>query len=372
MRLESLRLCGYRNLQEVQFTPHVGVNIVFGDNAQGKTNLIEAIWMLTGAKSFRPGRERDLIQKGAAQARVEGAFFAQDRHQTAAITLGDKRGVQLNGVEKKSASALAGSFCCVVFSPAHLSIVKDGPQLRRRFLDGAICQIRPQFITALYQYRQALAQKNALIKDLYKNAELYDLLAVFDEKLCQLGVRVYQMRRRYFAALSSWAGQIYSGLSGGRETLTLCYDSVFSGDEQALDAPQLQQLYSQRLQEAKKDDLRAGYSTVGVHRDDLRFLIGGLDCRLYGSQGQQRSVALALKLAEGYLLREFIGETPVMLLDDVMSELDPSRQNYILNHLEDAQVFITCCDRAPIEQLLTGRAFYMKSGHLEPCGSEED
>lgn len=366
MKVASLAAQGYRNLAPLSFSPDPGVNVICGDNAQGKTNLIEAIWNFTGAKSFRPCKERDYVQKGAQGALLTLAFSAQGREQSAKLRYGDRREILLNGVAKASPAELAGTFCCVVFSPAHLSIVKEGPAVRRRFLDGAICQVRPRYIHVLYQYKKALSQKNAVLKELYKNGAAYDLLDVFDDAIAAWGAQIWRTRRRYLAKMGAHACAIYAGLASRREQLAVDYKSFLSLSPDT-PLPQVSAAYREALAAARSEDTGAGFSTLGVHRDDFSLQIDGLDAKVYGSQGQQRSAALALKLAEGYLLEEVSGETPVMLLDDVMSELDQSRQHYVLNHLEGAQVFITCCDAGHFEGLLSGRVFRMEAGQLAPA-----
>lgn len=365
MKVLSLSAEGYRNLSAVSIFPDEGVNVICGDNAQGKTNLIEAIWNFTGAKSFRPSKERDFVKKGERAATISLSFSAQGREQSAKLRYGERREIFLNGVSKTTPAELAGNFCCVVFSPAHLSIVKEGPSVRRRFLDGAICQVRPRYIHVLYQYKKALSQKNAVLKELYKNGAAYDLLDVFDESIAAWGAQIWRTRVRYLNKLGQSACAIYEGLSSSREKLAVGYKSFLSLSPD-IPLSQVQGAYREMLRTVRADDTGAGFSTLGVHRDDFSLQIDGLDAKVYGSQGQQRSAALALKLAEGYLLKEVSGETPVMLLDDVMSELDQGRQRYILNHLEGAQVFVTCCDASHFEGLLSGKVFRMERGALSP------
>ncbi len=364
MRVEKLAFSGYRNLQEGEWIPSAGVNIVYGDNAQGKTNLLEAVWLFTGGRSFRGARDSELVGFGKEKASLHLEFYAQERMQEAEITIQKRRSAVLNGVPQPAASRLTGRFCAVVFSPAHLSLIKDGPEERRRFLDAAYCQLRPGYISSLSEYTRTLAQRNALLKDarasvLPRNA-CEDMLDVWDRKLAQAGSRLMTAREAYVRKIQPLAAAIYDGLSGGRERFSLCLREVGESDGKAC-TPEW--LFSQ-LQTARQADLAAGFTTVGPHRTDLEVHINDMSARVFGSQGQQRSAVLALKLAEASILREVTGEQPVALLDDVMSELDVFRQDYILNHIHDWQVFITCCDPAAIRRLDGGSVYRVENGHI--------
>lgn len=360
MQIDRLSWEGFRNLEAGSLAPVTGVNILYGDNAQGKTNLLEAIWLFTGGRSFRGARDSELVRIGGEKAQVSLSFTAADRQQEAEITIEKRRSAVLNGVPKSSAAQLAGVFCAVVFSPAHLSLIKDGPEGRRRFLDAAYCQLRPGYLHTLAEYNRALTQRNALLKESRFRRDSADLLEVFDEKLAQLGARVSLARCAYIARLQPVACSIYDGLSGGREQLAISYR--FAADGMTADRETLVSQLREALQNRRKEELAAGCTLIGPHRDDLEVTIGGLPARSFGSQGQQRSAVLALKLAEASVLREVTGEQPVALLDDVMSELDVSRQDYILNHIHGWQVFITCCEPSAVMRLAGGRTFHIQNG----------
>ena len=358
MRIISLTADGYRNLSVPKLRPEEGVNIFYGDNAQGKTNLLEAVWLFTGGRSFRGAKDRELVGFSRTDARLSLRFFAEEREQQAAITVAGRRQAELNGIPQRTPAALAGHFCAVVFSPAHLTLVKDGPEARRRFIDAAYCPLRPAYVRTMTEYVPALAQRNALLRSGYADAAL---LAPWDEQVAALGARVTAARRAYVRRLAPAASAIYRGLSGDKEELSVGYDSPLPETDTAAVAAALYDA----LTAHRGDDLAAGFTTCGPHRDDLSLAINGLSARRFGSQGQQRSVVLALKLAEAAILREVTGEPPVVLLDDVMSELDPSRQDYILNHLTGWQVFITCCDPAAIVRSTGGAAFKVSAGTIE-------
>lgn len=355
MHIVSLAADGFRNLAPTVLDPDRGVNIFYGDNAQGKTNLLEAIWLFTGGRSFRGAKDRELVAFSGDCARLALRFFAEEREQEAKLTVAGRRQAERNGISLRSPTELAGRFCAVVFSPAHLSLVKDGPEARRRFLDAAYCPLRPAYIRTMAEYARALAQRNALLRSGTAEAAL---LAPWDEQVAALGARVAAARRAYIRRLAPAAYAIYRGLSGDKEELSVSYDTPLP----EADTPEVAAALYDALCAHRRDDLAAGFTTCGPHRDDLTLTINGLSARRFGSQGQQRSVVLALKLAEAAILRDVSGEPPVVLLDDVMSELDPSRQDYILNHLSGWQVFITCCDPAAIVRSTGGAAFRVSAG----------
>ena len=364
MLVTRLAFENFRNLETGELRPVPGVNIVYGSNAQGKTNLLEAFWFFTGGRSFRGARDAETVAFGEREAKLRMAFTAADREQEAEITVSRRRSAVLNGVAQSAASHLAGHFCAVVFSPAHLSLIKDGPEERRRFLDAAYCQLRPGYIRVLGDFHRVLSQRNALLKDLRAGFGDERLLDVWDERLAQAGAQVFAARTAYVRKLREPAGGIYAGLAGGREAFSLRYESA-AGEEG--DSPgQARERLAEQLHDSRAADRAAGFTTVGPHRDDLVVEISGLSARTYASQGQQRSAVLALKLAEASVLREVTGEQPVALLDDVMSELDLSRQDYILNHIHGWQVFLTCCDPSAVMRLTAGRAFHVEAGRVTP------
>lgn len=369
MRVRSLCFENYRNLLPGEFSPQNGVNVIWGSNAQGKTNLLEAMWLFTGGHSFRGSRDSDLIrreQDGSSRenARLVLAFTGGGREQQAEIRLQNgRRSATLNGVGKRTASSLVGAFCAVVFSPEHLSLVKDGPSQRRSFLDSAICQLRPSYAGLLTQYGRTLQQRNTLLKDIPRHRELLDTLEIWDERLAGFGAGIMEERERYIGKLAPEAGKIYRGISRQKEELGLQYQITAMPQEEGAS---YRQAMLDALRRCRRDDLGAGFTTVGPHRDDLLLVINGAAARVFGSQGQQRSAVLALKLAEAAVLEETIGEPPVVLLDDVMSELDTSRQEYLLNHLQGRQIFITCCDPSSVRLLEQGGVFQVQEGQILP------
>lgn len=355
MKVLSLTARGFRNLEPLRFTPHEGLNVICGENAQGKTNLLEAMWLFTGGRSFRGAKDAELIRVGEEQAEIGLSFFSQEREQTAEMTLrGGVRRASLNGVPKKGMAELVGRFCAVIFSPEHLSLVKGGPVERRAFLDSALCQVRPSYAALFSRYRHTLNQRNALLKDIARHAELLDTLPIWDERLCRYGEAIVRERRAYLERFSPLAASHYEGISRGREQLELSYEASFSGD------------LTQALRHARREDLRSGHTSVGPHRDDVVIRLSGMAARSFASQGQQRSAVLAMKLAEAGVLAQACGEEPVVFLDDVLSELDAARQEYLLRQLHGRQVFLTGCELpGVVPDGGDGRLFLMEHGVLQ-------
>ncbi len=356
MNVLSLQVSGFRNLSDTSIEPQSGMNVFYGDNAHGKTNLLEAIWMMTGGKSFRGSKDHELVGFGKDTARIRTDFEAGHRRQVIDMTIDKRRKASLNGLPLATVKRLTGQFCAVIFSPDHLTLVKEGPEGRRRFTDAACCQLRPLFMPVLADYTRVLTQRNRLIKSMRSGEQAFDeyLLDTFDERLAESGAQVRRFRKEYIEALSPHATAVYDGLSRGREQLTLRYEPQ-ECDKTAL---------YEALKVSRVTDMKAGFTTVGPHRDDIDILISDTSARLYASQGQQRSAVLSLKLAESTLLSQSYNEKPIILLDDVMSELDSSRQEYILNHIDGFQVFVTCCDPAAIEKLAGGSIYHIENGRV--------
>lgn len=362
MLVKRLHLQNFRNLEEIEIEPAEGVNVIFGENAQGKTNLLESIWLFTGCKSFRSHRDREMVGFDAPFARNELRFFACGREQDAILYIDQKRTAMKNGVTLKSPAELIGDFYAVVFAPTHLALVKEGPLFRRRFLDTALCQLKPGYAKSLAKYNHTLTQRNALLKDIQYHPELLDTLEAWDDRLSSYGAAVVSERVKYTALLSESSAEIYAGLSGNREKLKINYISNFGGYDG--DAYAIKEMLKQRLLETRRDDIFNKMTVAGPHRDDLQIQIDALSARSFASQGQQRSAALAMKLSEANIIKQKTDEEPIILLDDVMSELDENRQDYILNHLGGRQVFITCCDPTAVLRLCEGRTFHIEEGRV--------
>ena len=364
MTVDLIKTENFRNIESMVFTPEKGVNVIYGENAQGKTNILEGIWLFTGCKSFRSAKDNDLIKFDRELSKLEITFNDGVREKKANISIGrNKKKAFLNGVELEGTAELIGQFYSVIFSPAHLSLIQDGPVFRRKFLDTAICELKPKYSEYLANYKRTLMQRNALLKDLYMNADLYDMLDSFDDMLARYSAVVISERLSYIKTLSRHCEEIYAGISENREKISVSY----SRNEYLNTDLQVRDLYINeldKLKDARKQDVILKTTSVGPHRDDIEIKINGNSARVYGSQGQQRSCALSLKLSESEIIKNSTGQMPVTLLDDVMSELDEKRQDYVLNHITDRQVFLTCCDPSQVLRMCGGKSFLIKEGKI--------
>ena len=353
MRIKSLKIENFRNIKDIQIFPSDEMNVIYGENAQGKTNIIEGIWLFTGAKSFRGAKDEELKRFSCEKARLKIEFEAQKIEKTAQIEINDKRIACLNEKPLKSVSHLAGKFNAIIFSPTDLRLLSDGPKVRRKFLDMAICQLYPTYIEILRGYTKAVTQRNKILKDFKNNSSVLPLLDVFENEIAVSGEKIIKYRLRYIEILKEFIPEIYKGISNGRENLEIEYISSNTGENLLTD-----------LKNSRKEDMFTYKTSVGPHRDDLEFKINGISAKNFGSQGQKRSVALSLKLAEAEILKKTTGEYPICLLDDIMSELDPKRQNFILNHIKEMQTFLSCCDPETLKNLKEGKRFQIKSGEV--------
>lgn len=353
MKILSFSCRDFRNLQNIDISFFDEMNVICGENAQGKTNLLEGIWLFTGIKSFRGAKDSALLRFGCEKADLNLTFLAEGIENEAQIEIKEHRAATFNNNRLKTPSLMAGKFNATVFSPNDLGLVRDGPAVRRRFLDIAIGQLYPSYISAVKNYMRAVTQRNQIIKDYRYDGTLSVMLDVFEDEIAANGEKITGIRKKYIDRLGEFLPAVYDGLSSGKERLETEY--ISSCGEEDL---------RQALKNSRKNDMFTGTTSIGPHRDDIEFKINGVSARNYGSQGQKRSVALALKLAEAEVINKVSGEYPVFLLDDVMSELDPERQNYILNHIKGIQSFITCCDPSNVERLKTGKIFEMRNGRI--------
>lgn len=366
MRVTGLKVSRFRNISELELSPCPGINIIYGENGQGKSNLLEAIWLFTGAGSFRQSKLHEMIQIGESGSLLQLEFADAQREQTGWMKLSSRKEVQFNRIPCRSQSETAGHFYGVVFSPSDLDLIQGGPKFRRQFCDDAISQLRPQYAEYLDGYRKVLEQRNSLLKEILRQPSLQETLFLWDEQLARLGTIISLYRKDYLHKLGRFCQPLYQGISGGKETFSLGYRSSAFEELDTLIGytPQTVAFYQQKLTEGLENDLRQGSTSVGIHRDDLEIQVNGLSVRVYGSQGQQRSSVLAMKFGEASMIRRITGEQPVLLLDDVMSELDAGRQAYILNHIKDTQVFLTCCDPVGPLRMKEGKSFHIQKGEL--------
>lgn len=366
MKLNKLELNCYRNINHLELYPCQTINVIYGENAQGKTNIIESLWLFTGNNSFRGSKMNELIQFNCDYSKVEIRFEDKKREQNASFLFSNKKKIKLNQVELKSQLELNGNFYAVVFSPADLTFIKEGPKNRRKFIDMAISQIKPQYKNYLLTYEKLIEQRNALLKSSNQYPNLRKDIDIWDIQLSKIGTIISIYRNDYIKKMLAVAKDIYKGLSSKREEFFIKYistiyeniDDIIVYDDKQVEC------YYDKLKESFENDIRQGYTTCGIHRDDLEIYIDGYLVKNYGSQGQQRSSVITLKLSEAGLLKRITGENPIILLDDVMSELDEKRQDYILNHVREMQVFITCCDVTNTVRLINGRLFHIEKGKI--------
>ena len=362
MIVQELSFENFRNLKNNTIRPADRVNVIYGENAQGKTNLLEALWLFCGGHSFRGAKESEMVGFDKSFFRLSMVFNSGGREQSADIAFArDRKVIHLNGVERASSSYLTEVFSAVVFSPEHLTLIKRGPNIRRRFLDAAICQHRVRYASMLSKYMQILNQRNALLKDIYKHKELKETLSIWDDSLAVIGAQILKERFDYLKRLREPAKIFHRGISREKEELEITYLSTEKAEEDdSIEILREKQLKA--FQSSRHEDYSSGYTSIGPHRDDLDIRINGISARRYGSQGQQRSAVLSLKLSEAQLLFEKNEERPIILLDDVLSELDNARQDFLLNKVDGYQVFVTCCEENNKEQLQNGKVFFLSDG----------
>ena len=360
MIVESYSASHYRNLRDLALEPVPGVNVIFGENGQGKTNIIESIWMFTGCHSFRTHKCQELVEKTQKQAKLRLCFSAHGMTNDAALRIDQKREFTYNGVAKDSPRRILGEFQSVVFTPSTLRIVEDAPSARRRFLDIAISMIKPAYSAHLLKYNKIMDNRNALLRQIAGGLAPETYLDPWDEELSREAAKLTQYRLHYVDDLARIAGEIHREISGGKETLRLEY--LQSSKSISVDEYEQAESIFMAMQKSRETDLRRMATCVGPHKDDLSIQIDDLSARVYGSRGQQRSSALALKLAEAYIIKESSGEYPVILLDDVMSELDSSRQTFLLEYLKSWQVFLTCCDLSHYSKIKNCKVFHIQNG----------
>ncbi len=367
MIIKKINIDGFKNLCGVEILPEEKVNVIFGENAQGKTNLIEAIWLGSGAKSFRTSRQTDLIGFERDIARIDVLFKDGFREQKISITLQKstkERKILLNGVKQRSLSNLFGVLKCVVFTPEDLELSKGSPDIRRSFIDLCISQIKPSYAKTVAKYETVLMQRNTLLKNISLGISKPDELEVWNTQLSRLGSYISVLRYNYTKKLGIFSGSLYSEISKQREEMTLQYQStVFDDLENQTDYNgEMADIFMRALERTQNEDIRLGFTTLGVHRDGILINIGGISAREYGSQGQNRSAALCLKLGQAYILYEETKDMPIILLDDVLSELDKSRKDFVLSQISRMQIFITCCE--PIDKV-AGAVFEVESGKVK-------
>ena len=379
MYIEKLKLKNYRNYNEIEVNFDKNINIVYGNNAEGKTNLLESIYMCSTSKSHKNSKESEIINFKEKEAHIK-IFFKKESIKNKEIIIDiqlnkeSKKGIAVNGVKVEKLSEFLGLFNVIMFAPEDLNIIKDGPNIRRKFLDFEICQIDKLYVTALNNYNKTLNQRNALLKDinttvLGNRKDLIDMIDTYDEKLVEYGCEVIEKRKQNISKLATLIKDIHYKISEQKETLIIDYENDIVGamkknvgamqcepveeatqceparsrelcERQEID--EFKKNYLQKLKETRDTDIKNQYTLVGPHRDDISFRIEDKDIRKFGSQGQKKTAAISLKLSELEIIKEKINDTPVLLLDDVFSELDETRQKLLVSNLKNIQTIITC------------------------------
>ena len=366
MTVNQITLDFFRNYVHGEAQFHPGVNVIAGDNAQGKTNLLEAVAYLSSATSHRARYDRELIRHGVDHAFLKAEVASRGRSIVLEADLhrGARRQLRSNGVKLKTAGELSGILNTVLFCPEDLYLIREGAEARRRFLDGCICQLRPRYAQALAEYRRLYQHKTRILKDGEQHPSLLDALDDFSLRMAQCGAVIVHYRAHFVRRLVEAAPPIHADCSGGRERLGLRYETVSTvTDPEAPPRVILPQLLAH--QEAHREaEIAARTCLSGPHKDELAVEIDGACAKTYASQGQTRTAALALKLAARDIFRLETEEWPVLLLDDVLSELDARRQEFVLNRITSGQVFITCCEEEKLARLKDGKAFRVKDGTL--------
>lgn len=365
MIIQNLSLQGFRNYENFQCDFSPGVNLIVGQNAQGKTNLLEAICYLSRGAAFRTRREAELIRFGADFAELSACVNSYGREQTLrAVLFASRRPRQLflSGVKKSTREELDGVLNTVLFCPEDLLVLKKGAAERRKLLDDALCQLRPKYAKALEEYKRLLAQKAAALRDRFDRPEMLELLPDYNERMAQTGAIIVTTRAKYLRQLTELAAAHHAAFSGGSETLTLRYQTVSTVTEPTASVKEVYEQLKEHQQSHYRAEIESMQCLSGPHKDDFEAALNELPMKAFASQGQTRTAAISLKLAERDLFEADTGELPVLLLDDVLSELDPGRQDFVLNRIRTGQVFITCCEQDKVTDI--GKTIRIEEGRL--------
>ncbi len=365
MRIDRLELEGFRNygLSAAEFSP--GINVVVGGNAQGKTNLLEAVFVLTQGRSFRTRFTKELIGFGKDFAALRAGIFSENREQSLEIRLlqNGRKQLFVNGVKQKGPGEFAGKLVAVLFSPDDLYLIKEGSAARRRLMDGAICQLRPRYGAILSEYHRLCAGKTRILRDFRDKPDLLDMLPAYERRMAEMGAQLIFYRAAWVEKLRAAAEKVHEDFSGGKERLELSYKTVSTIPAPlGLRPAELVPLLLAHQESHREAEKATGSLLSGPHKDDIEILLDGRPAKAFASQGQTRTAALSIKLAERELCQADTGEWPVLLLDDVLSELDAKRQDFVLNRVRGGQVIITCCEDMSISEKTGGRVIGIRAG----------
>ncbi len=367
MNIKTIALEGFRNYKSFSAEFSDRVNVIIGRNAQGKTNLLEAVYYLTAGRSFRSRSDREMISFNSDNARILAETFRDGREHKLEISLSrtKRRQLYVNSVRLKTAAELTGKLGAVLFCPDDLNLIREGAAARRRFMDMCLCQLRPRYASALTEYNRLIEHKTRILRDYHQKPSLLYTLDDFDNRLASMSAELIYYRAAYAALLCEKASQTHKEFSGGSEELRICYRTVKTVTDTSQKPSALIKPLLEHLKEHRRAELDSGICLSGAHKDDLYIEINGNAARNYASQGQARTAALSLKLAERELHYADKGEYPLLLLDDVLSELDAKRQNFVLNRINEGQVFITCCEDAQIASRTGGKVIHIEDGRIQ-------
>lgn len=359
----------FRNYSDVSVAFDPVCNVICGENGQGKTNLLEAVVYLSCGRSPRTHTEREMLQFGCREASLRGLVAAHGRDFQIDIALaeGKRKKISINRVPAKRASDLSEIFGTVFFCPDDLQLIRAGAAARRKFMDTSLCQLRPRYAAALAEYARLYEHKTRILRDSEENPQLLKTLPDFNERMAVQGAILIYYRARYSERLQEYAARAHRECSGGREELAISYETVKTVVDPFVSAGEIAEQLRIHQKNHEQAELASRLCLSGPHKDDLSIAIGGRDARQFASQGQARTAALSLKLAERDIFREITGETPILLLDDVLSELDVHRQEFVLNRISGGQVFISCCEEDRLSTLLGGKVFRVREGTVESC-----
>ena len=365
MRIEKIALNGFRNYEwdTAEFDP--GTNVISGENAQGKTNLLEAVYMLSCGRSFRTRFDRELVGFGYSEAQILAELYSHDREQTIDLRMrpGMPKRILVNGV-KKTGAELAETVNVVLFCPDDLNLIKEGAAVRRRLMDNAICQIRPRYAELLAQFNRLYEQKTRILKDWREKPSLLEMLDEFSEGMCRASAQLIRYRASFAARLNEIAPSIHREFSGDGEELQISYRTVSTVQDVFASAKEIFYDICEHQEAHRQAELESGQCLTGAHKDDLEISINDRPARSFASQGQTRTATLSLKLAEREIFLAETGEYPILLLDDVLSELDQKRQEFVLNRIGGGQTLITCCEDAEISSRTGGRVLFVEKGRI--------
>ena len=366
MTVSSISLDGFRNYDREQVCFDPGINVIVGDNAQGKTNLLESIYFLTCGHSFRTRYDREAVNFSNASAKIDAIVESEGRRQRIEIFFGGgrKKTIKVNGVKLRTTAELSGKLNAVLFCPDDLYIIKEGPSQRRKLLDSCIGQLRPRYAAAISAYSRAYDQKSRILRDWREKPDFLELLDEYNDTMCRLSAEIIRYRAYFASLLSEKAASIHRDFSGEREELTVKYKTVSNVSDPFLPAGELYSILCEHQKNHRRAEIESGMCLSGCHKDDLEIFINGQAAKIFASQGQTRTAALSLKLAEREVIRDDKGEYPILLLDDVLSELDAGRQNFVLNRISGGQVLITGCEDTQIAKRTGGKLIYVEKGKI--------